>query len=180
MLPKSHKVLPDSMYSHRKGSYPRAPPNSDCLKPSSRCTPLYLSHIQGAHDRSEAEHVAHGPPKFRRQLDGLVQKRCPLLGGARAAQDVHGQHDGHGVEPVRAARSEGRGPVTACGWAPRGGGGRAQSDRLERVNEIGGRGQSEGKQAQGLLIGQYKSGVGPEAFERQAEGLVIDQRNSPG
>lgn len=71
--------------------------------------PQYLGHIQGAHDCSEAEHVSHGPPKLGRQLDGLVQKSCPLLSGARAAQDVHGQHDGHGVEPVGAARSEGRG-----------------------------------------------------------------------
>ena len=55
---------------------------------SATWAPQYLGHIQGTHDRSKAEHVAHGPSKLGGQLDGLVQERCPLLSGARAAQEA--------------------------------------------------------------------------------------------
>ena len=100
---------------------------------SATWAPQYLGHIQGTHNRSEAEHVAHGPSKLSCQLDGLVQERCPLLSGARAAQDVHGQHDGHGVEPVGAAGSEGRGQDSRVGVpvvGRRGAEDRAKSERL--------------------------------------------------
>lgn len=100
---------------------------------SATWAPQYLGHIQGTHDRSKAEHVAHGPSKLGCQLDGLVQERCPLLSRARAAQDVHGQHDRHGVEPVRAAGSEGRGQGSRVGVpvvGHRGAEDRAKSERL--------------------------------------------------
>jgi hypothetical protein len=44
-----------------------------------------------------------------------VQERRPLLRGARAAKNVHRQHDGHGVEPAGATGSEGAGPMAGGG-----------------------------------------------------------------
>lgn len=93
-------LLPAGLEAPSQSHAPQGPSSPLGTVPLTRWAPRYLRHFQGAHDSSEAEHVAHGAPQLGRQLDGLVQQRGALLGGARAAQDVHGQHDGHGVEPV--------------------------------------------------------------------------------
>lgn len=59
----------------------------------------HLRQLQRPHDGSEAKHVAHGALELGGDLDDLVQQRGPLLGRAGAAQHVHGQHGGHGLEP---------------------------------------------------------------------------------
>lgn len=70
---------------------------------SATWAPQYLGHIQGTHDRSKAEHVAHGPGEARLPAGWSCAGALPAPQQSRAAQDVHGQHDRHGVEPVRAA-----------------------------------------------------------------------------
>lgn len=61
---------------------------------------VYLRQLQGSHDSSEAEHVAHGALELGSDLDDFVQQTGPLLGRPSAAQHVHGQHGGHGLEPA--------------------------------------------------------------------------------
>lgn len=61
---------------------------------------VYLRQLQGSHDSSEAEHVAHGALELGGDLDDFVQQGGPLLCCPGAAQHVHGQHGGHGLEPA--------------------------------------------------------------------------------
>lgn len=60
----------------------------------------YLRQLQGSHDSSEAKHVAHGALELGGDLDDFVQQGGPLLRRPGAAQHVHGQHGGHGLEPA--------------------------------------------------------------------------------
>jgi len=61
--------------------------------------PPHLGQLQRPHDGGEAEHVPRGGLELGSDLDELVQQAGALLGGAGAAQKLHGQHGGHGVEP---------------------------------------------------------------------------------
>lgn len=61
---------------------------------------VYLRQLQRSHDSSEAEHVAHGALELGGDLDDFVQQGGPLLRRPGAAQHVHGQHGGHGLEPA--------------------------------------------------------------------------------
>lgn len=60
---------------------------------------VYLRQLQGSHDSSEAEHVAHGALELSGDLDDFMQQAGPLLGRPRAAQHIHSQHGRHGLEP---------------------------------------------------------------------------------
>lgn len=67
---------------------------------------MYLCHFQGAHYSCKTEHVPHGALQLSSQLDGFVEQGCPLLRAACAAQNVHSDHDGHGVKPAKGQDTE--------------------------------------------------------------------------
>lgn len=60
----------------------------------------HLRQLQGSHDRSESEHVAHVALEFSSQLDGFMQEGGSLLCAARTTQQIHRHHYRHGVKPV--------------------------------------------------------------------------------
>lgn len=78
---------------------------------------VYLRQLQGPHDSSETEHVAHGALELGGDLDDFVQQTGPLLGRPGAAQHIHSQHGRHGLEPA-GGRREGRLSFQyhAAGW----------------------------------------------------------------
>lgn len=80
-----------------------------------------LRELQRSHDGGESEHISHGALELGCQLDGLIEQNSSFLRTARAAQQVHRHHYGHGVEPAGKNSKE----STTGGYQVR-------SDHLER------------------------------------------------
>lgn len=70
---------------------------------------FHLRQLQGSHDSSEAEQVAHGGLQLSGDLDDFMKQSGPSFSRPRAAKQVHCKHDGHGLKPAgaHAARQQG-------------------------------------------------------------------------